>query len=353
MTRPNVRRQARRAIPAWRFIVVIAAVTLQPVTGFAQPPGVIVTRVTELPFPLTVEALGTLRANESVEIRAQINEVVAAIRFNEGQWIRAGAAIVELNATEAKAAVAGARAALAESDSRHQRSLQLFEQNLISTSELEPVEARRDGDKAALDAAEARLAETVLRAPFAGRLGLRRVSVGGLVGPNDVITTLDDTGTMKLDFEVPETALARLSTGLPVAATSAAYPDSQFRGRVVSIDTRVDPVSRTLTVRAVLPNAQGLLRPGMFMSVRLMREDIRALLIPEQALMPEQNRMFVWAIGAEQKAEKREVRIGRRRPGAVEILSGLAAGETVIVEGTQKARAGQPVEILERRPMAP
>jgi len=313
----------------------------------------VVTRATEITFPLTVEGLGTLRANESIEIRPRITETVTAIRFTEGQEVAAGAVIVELRSAEVRAQVAAAKAALAESESRYQRSRHLYEDQLVSQAELEPLEAQRDGDRADLDAAEARLAETVVRAPFAGRLGLRRVSLGSLVGPGDVITTLDDTHVMKIDFDVPETAVARLRTGLSFVATSAAFPDTQFRGVVVSVDTRVDPVSRTITVRGTIPNPKGRLKPGMFMSVRLLREDIVALVVPEQALVPEQSRMFVWVVGADANVEKREVRIGRRRPGQVEILSGLRAGETVITEGTQKARPGQPVEVLERREMRP
>lgn len=324
-----------------------------PRGAFAQAPGVVVTRAAEIAFPLTVEALGTLRANESVEIRPRITEIVTAIRFTEGQEVGTGAVLVELRSAEARASVAAAKAALAESESRYQRSRHLYEDQLVSQAELEPLEARRDGDRAALDAAEARLAEMVVRAPFAGRLGLRRVSLGSLVGPGDVITTLDDTHVMKVDFDVPETALARLRPDLPIVAASAAFPDSQFRGRVVSVDTRVDPVSRTITVRGVIPNPKGRLKPGMFMSVRLLREDIVSLIVPEQALVPEQSRMFVWVVGAESNVEKREVKIGRRRPGQVEILSGLRAGESVIIEGTQKARPGQPVEIVERREVRP
>ncbi len=312
----------------------------------ADGPGVIVAKATKMKFPLTVEALGTLRANESVEIRPQIREAVSAIRFEEGQHVAAGTVLIELRDSEVRAAVAAARAALAESQSRFDRSHKLFEDHLVSEAELEPLKARRDGDQAALDAAEARLDETVVRAPFAGRLGLRRVSLGSLVGPDDVITTLDDTHVMKLDFNVPETALAHVRSGLPIRARSAAYPDSAFRGRVISVDTRVDPVSRTVVVRAILPNPRGILKPGMFMSVRLLREDIVSLMVPEQALVPEQSRVFVFVVAGNGAVEKREVHIGRRRPGAVEVVSGLAAGETVVAEGTQKARAGKPVQVL-------
>jgi len=308
--------------------------------------------VAELPFPLTVEALGTARANESVEIRPQISQRITAVRFDEGQAVEAGQVLVELRDDEARAAVASARAALLESEGQLRRARQMFETRAVSAAVLEQRTAVRDSNRAALDTAEVRLADTVVRAPFAGRVGLRRVSLGSLVTPDTVITTLDDTDPMKLDFDVPETAIARLAEGLPIEARSAAWPDATFRGQVASIDTRVDPVSRTVTVRGIVPNDEGLLRPGMFLTVRLLHEDARALLVPEQALVPEQSRQFVLVVDGKGEVHRREVRTGRRKPGLVEVLSGLAAGEQVIVEGTQKARPGGTVEVLERQPVA-
>lgn len=316
-----------------------------PVLAAADAPAVICAEVTRLPFPLTVQALGTSRANESVELRPRISQVITAIGFEEGQEVAAGQVLVELENAEALADVAEARARLVDSQSKHQRGLELFKLELTSTAELEQLEARRDADRAALAAAQARLAETVVRAPFAGRVGLRRVSLGALVGPSTVITTLDDTDPVKLDFDVPETALSRVAVGLPVQARSAAWPDSVFRGTVSSVDTRVDRVSRSVTVRALVPNPLGLLRPGMFLTVDLLREDVTALLIPEQSLVPEQSRQFVLVVGQDGLVEKRLVELGRRRPGQVEVTAGLTAGEVVVVEGTQKAKPGQKVTI--------
>ena len=300
-----------------------------------------------------MEALGNARASESVEIRPRISQVITAIRFTEGQEVAAGEVLVELENAEALADVAEARAALVDAESKHERGVELFELELTSEAELEQLEARRDADRAALAAAEARLGETVVRAPFAGRVGLRRISLGTLVGPGNVITTLDDTDPVKLDFDVPETALSRLAVGLPVVARSAAWPDSVFRGTVATVDTRVDPVSRSVTVRALVPNPQGLLRPGMFLTVDLLRHDVVALMIPEQAMVPEQSRQFVLVVGDDGLVAKRQVELGRRRPGQVEIVRGLEAGELVVVEGTQKARPGEPVNVVQRLEVTP
>jgi membrane fusion protein (multidrug efflux system) len=234
---------------------------------------------------------------------------------------------------------------LLESENQVRRAQELFKTKTVAASELDQRTARRDADRAALAAARSRLADTKVRAPFAGRVGLRRVSLGSLVGPTTVITTLDDADPIKLDFDVPETALALLAEGLPVDAHSAAWPDHDFRGRVATVDTRVDPVSRTVTVRAVIPNEAGRLRPGMFLTAILTREDVVALMIPEQAVAPEQSRQFVWVVGATNQVEKREIRIGRRRPGQVEVVDGLEAGERIVVEGTQKMQPGITVRV--------
>lgn len=330
------------------FLAALVCVLCGPGSSVADPPRVVVAAAERLDFALTVEALGTARANESVEIRPQISETITAIHFGEGEPVEAGALLVELEDSEAEADVAAARAALVESESQARRARELFKTKALSASEQDQRLAQRDADRAALSAAEARLAETRVRAPFAGRVGLRRVSLGSLVTPATVITTLDDTDTIKLDIDVPETALAHLAVGLAVEAHSAAWPDVAFRGRVGSIDTRVDPVSRTLTVRALLPNEEQRLRPGMFLTVNLLREDVTALMVPEQAIVPEQARQFVLVLGAGNVVEKREVHTGRRRPGQVEVLDGLREGERVVVEGTQKAMPGSPVQPVDR-----
>ena len=153
--------------------------------------------------------------------------------------------------------------------------------------------------------------------------------------------------SIKLDFDVPEVFISRLQEGLTVTARSAAWPEQAFAGRVTSIDTRVDPVSRTVTVRALLPNDDGRLRPGMFLTVTLLKEDVRALMVPEQAIVPERSKQFVFVVGEGNVVERREVRSGRRRPGEVEILEGLSEGEQVVTEGTQKVQTGVTVHLVE------
>lgn len=340
-----------RVMPA--LAVALCACPTPPALAQGELPSVIVAQVTRVAFPLTVEALGTARANESVTVRPKITETVTAIRFEEGEYVKAGQVLVELEDAEARAAVAAAKAALIDSEAKYERNQQLFKTDVVSESEVETSAARRDADRAALDAAEARLADTVVRAPFAGRVGLRRVSLGSLVSPQTVITTLDDTDTIKLDFDVPETVLGRIERGLPVVARSAAWRDEIFEGSVASVDTRVDPVSRTLTVRALVPNPDHLLRPGMFLTVELLRRDVTALMIPEQCIVPEQSKQFVLVVGGEGVVSRREIQVGRRRPGQVEVLAGVEAGDLVIAEGTQKVRDGSRVNVIRQLEVTP
>ncbi|MCW8873820.1 MAG: efflux RND transporter periplasmic adaptor subunit [Xanthomonadales bacterium] len=311
-----------------------------------QAPGVIVSEAVIKPFPLSAEALGNARANEAVEIRPQITAAIVEILFEEGQKVAKGDILARLESSEPLADLAAAKAALVDSESQYRRSNELFKTRVVSESQLEQLEAKRDADLAAVNAAQARLDHTVIRAPFAGQLGLRRVSLGSIVGPTTVITTLDDTSSIKLDFNVPEVFLARLAPGLTVTAHSAAWPDLTFSGEVTTIDTRVDPVSRTVIVRALLPNDDQRLRAGMFLTVTVLKEDVESLMIPEQAIVPERSNQYVLVVGPDNVVERRRVESGRRRPGEVEILDGLQAGERVITEGTQKARPGQQVEIL-------
>jgi membrane fusion protein (multidrug efflux system) len=294
-----------------------------------------------------LEALGNARANESVDISTKTSNIVTAVTFRDGERVKRGQVLVQLDDAQARADVAAAQAALTESESQYNRSRELLNTQALSKSSFDQLEATLKANRARLGAASARLEDTVIRAPFSGRVGLRRVSVGTLISPGDVITTLDDTSVIKLDFSVPENFLASLREGLSIRATAPAYPGRSFSGSVSSIDSRVDVATRAVIVRALLANEDGALKPGMFLNVSLANDEREALVIPEEALTPEAERQFVFVV-ADGKASRREVRIGGRRPGTVEITAGLTAGERVVVEGTQKIRDGAIVLGTER-----
>ncbi|MEO8224771.1 MAG: efflux RND transporter periplasmic adaptor subunit, partial [Gammaproteobacteria bacterium] len=177
-----------------------------------------------------------------------------------------------------------------------------------------------------------------------GTIGLRKVSLGDLVGPDTVITTLDDTGIIRLEFGIPETFVGDLRTGMTIVADSTVYPDRRFKGVVASIDSRVDAVTRAVTVVATVPNGDSLLKPGMFLTVGLEKKRDNVLLIPEEALVPRDGRQFVFIV-KDGKAVEREVTLGGRTPGLAEIRSGLDAGVLVVTEGTQRLRTGAPVQV--------
>jgi membrane fusion protein, multidrug efflux system len=301
---------------------------------------------------LEIEALGTARARESVDITAKVSNQVTAVRFTEGQQVSRGAVLVELDGEQARADLAVANAALTESTSQLQRSRELYATRVLSQQQVEQIEATHAANQARVAAARSRLSDTVIRAPFAGRVGLRRVSVGSLIAPGTVITTLDDTSSIKLDFTVPESVVAAMKPGLTLQATSVAYPGQAFSGRVDSVDSRVDPSTRSVIVRALVPNPEGLLKPGMFMNVRLSRGEADVLVVPEESLVPEQGDVFVYVVG-EGTVAKRKIITGQRRVGSVQVTDGLQAGERVVTEGTQKLRDGASVTVIESSAAAP
>jgi len=294
-----------------------------------------------------IEALGTARANESIEIRPRISSIVTRVAFTEGQLVREGDLLIELENNEVRAGLAVAEAALSESRSTYNRSESLASTQAISASSLEQLRAAMQVNEAQVAAARARLENTVIRAPFTGRVGLRRVSPGGFVDTSTVITTLDDTDIIKLDFSIPETFLTVVAGGMNIAAQSLVYPGRTFTGTVESIDTRLDPVARSVQVRAILENPDGALKPGMFLTVDLQRDRGEVLVAPEEAIVPERDEQYVFQV-VDGKAVKRQVTLGRRVPGLVEITGGISAGALLVTEGTHKIRDGSEVEVVNR-----
>jgi membrane fusion protein, multidrug efflux system len=309
----------------------------------AQAPIQVITAAAEeREIDVGLEAIGTAVSNESVEITSKTTNIVTAIRFRDGESVRAGQVLVELDRETAVADLAAATAAFEESRSQFNRSRELLAAQVVSKAQGEQLEATMKSNEARVAAAQARVSDTYIRAPFNGRVGLRRVSLGALISPGTLITTLDDISLIKVDFAVPEANVGTLRAGQTVSAVTTAYPGRAFEGKVLSSDSRVDPATRSVVVRASLANREGALKPGMFLTVKLSQDRRTALMIREEALVPEQARQFVYVIQG-QTVAKREVTLGRREPGLVEITNGLVAGDRVVVEGTLKLRDGAPV----------
>lgn len=295
-----------------------------------------------------IEAIGTAKANESVVLSAKVTDTVRKVNFEDGMLVERGAILVELTDSEETALLAEAQATADEARRQHQRIENLIAQQLASQTNLDAERARMQTAEARLNALIARLDDRLIRAPFSGVLGFRQISEGTLLTPSTAVTTLDDIATIKLDFNVPELYLAALKPGQPLNAMSGAYPGEHFDGLVTTINSRVDPVTRTVLVRAEVNNDDLRLRPGMLLNVSLELARSQALTIPEQAVIPMQNTQFVYVIDADDTAQRREISVGRRRPGLVEVTDGLVENEEVITVGVIKVNQGSKVKRREQ-----
>jgi membrane fusion protein (multidrug efflux system) len=292
-----------------------------------------------------LEAVGTALANESVIITAKTAGIVEKIHIIEGERVKAGQLLVKFEDAETAAELEAQKALARAAFLAYDRATKLIEKQNVAQARVDDLLSAWKSSEARVKVIEARLADLKLVAPFAGKVGLKRVSTGALVQPGTVITTLDDDSIIRLKLSVPEGSLSSVRAGLEVEATTAAYPNRVFQGKVSSIDSRVDQITRAAEIRADIPNADGAIKPGMFMSYKLVlaRRD-NALLVPEEALLAEGARQFVFAV-VDGRAQKREVKIGDRGAGEVEILSGVKAGENVVVGGIQKVRNNSPVRL--------
>ncbi len=326
-----------------------AAVSAPAIAAQERPPAaVIVEQVGLQRIADSLEALGTLRANEMVRITANVSDTVSRINFEDGQAVSAGDVLVELTDAEEAALLAEAASLADEAERQFQRIERLVVQGNASQALLD--ERRREWRtaEARLEAVRSRLADRTITAPFSGHVGLRQISPGALVSPGDVITTLVDDSRMKLDFTVPALYLNTVKRGTVIEATSAVFPNRSFAGEVTSVDSTVDPVTRSITVRAIIPNEQHDLVPGMLMTLNLLRNERDAIVISEEAVIPRGQRTFVMVVDRSSEpyiAEQREIRLGTRMPGQVEVTSGLDVGDTIISHGSLKVRPGAPVRI--------
>ena len=340
--------------PAFRALVVsaFAGVLLAACGGGApsagadgQAPAAVVTtaEVALAPWRDTISALGTVKARESVTITAKVSETVERVHFDSGDEVAAGATLVTLSGKQQQAALQAAEAAAREAEQQYRRGSELVQQQLIARSQLDSQRATRDAALARVAQMRADIGDRRIRAPFAGMLGIRQVSPGALVTPGTVVATLDDLSRVHVDFPVPEVHLSRLAQRQSLVGTSVAWPGAEFAGEVSSIDTRVDPATRAITVRGDFPNPDRRLRPGMLLQVRLGQASREALVVPEIAVVQVGSETFVWRVTGADTVEAATVKVGERRAGSVEILDGVAAGDRIVIEGTGKLRPGMAI----------
>ena len=291
-----------------------------------------------------IEAVGTTLARQAVDIVPLTSGRVTGIEFEPGERVAAGDVLVRLDDEIERSEVAEAAAALREADLAYERAAKLRTNNTVAQATVDALRAAREGALARLAGAARRLADRTVRAPFAGIVGIRRIDVGARVDDDTVLTTLDDLSEVEVDFAVPEIFYGAIKPGQAVSAQSVAFGERRFEGRVTTIDSRIDRVGRSFRVRAVLPNPDLTLPAGMFMHVELILAEREAVTIPEEAVVAEGASTFVFTT-ADGRARRRDVELGQRELGRVEVVDGLAAGEEVVASGLQRLRDGAEVQI--------
>ncbi|WP_341703719.1 efflux RND transporter periplasmic adaptor subunit [Ferrovibrio sp.] len=320
-----------------------AATAARPGSGAPQGLPIQTAAARRMDVTRTIEAVGTAQSNEAVTITAKANGIIERINFVEGQQVKAGAILVELEAGESSAKINELRAARDGAKLAYDRALALVASRSVAQARVDELSKAYEAAEARLTAERARFSDSVIRAPFNGKLGLRKVSLGALVRPGDVITTLDDTSVIKLEFDIPETVLGGVATGNIVTARSDALRERKFEGTVSTIDSRIDPTTRAVRVRARIQNAEDVIKPGMFMTVALAVGTTRdAIMIPEEALLASGGEQFVYVI-SDGKATRTRVQVGQRLPGLAQVIEGLRGDETVAVTGLQQLRDGMRV----------
>ena len=297
-------------------------------------------------------AVGTLRADEAISLRPEIAGRILEVHFNEGQNVARGARLVSLDSAELTATLAASTSDVQLNQQRLERAEDLYKKAFISQQALDEARSNLAKARAKQQEDQAKLAKTELRAPFPGVMGLRQVSQGAFVAAGTDIARLEKIDQLKLDFRVPETFLARVKTGQTVRIAVDAYPDETFAGAIYAIEPGVDEQTRTVLARARVAKAGLKLRPGMFVRVQLqLGERKDAVWIPEQAVVPRGGQSTVFKV-VEGKVQVANVRLGLRKPGEVEVVSGLSAGEQVITDGVQKVGPGSPVSVMGDAPPA-
>lgn len=309
-------------------------------------PSIVATTVRPVAFADRIEAVGTAYARESTTIAATVTERIIRLNFSDGAYVRRGQVIAELARGQETAGLNEAQARLTEAQQQLARLRQLQERGFATNARVDEQIALVNSVRAQAGQAQAQISDRVIRAPFSGVVGLRRISPGATVSAGSEIATISDLSQIKLDFSLPETFLSAMRSGQAIEAEAAAYPGEIFRGSVESIEATVDPVTRSVTVRALLPNPDARLKPGMLLSVSVFANPRTSLAVPELALLAERDRSFVYKIDSQNVALKTPIEVGSRQEGMIEVRRGLAAGDRIVAEGTVKVRDGAKVRTV-------
>lgn len=317
----------------------------QPVAAPAAPVRVEVAAVKEIPFARGLSAVGSLRSDESVVLRPEVAGRIQAIEFKEGQPVTRGQVLIRLDDSVPRAELAQARANLTLAQSHYRRAVELQGKGFVSQQARDESASTLKVQEAAVALAQARLDKMTILAPFAGIVGLRSVSVGDYVNQGQDLAPLEAIDPLKVDFRVPEMYLSKVRVGQQLTLRLDALPGQERQGQVYAVSPLVDAGGRSILLRATVNNNDAVLRPGMFARVQLMFNQDKALVAPEAALSPSGETQYVYRV-KDGKAEKREVTIGERREGRVEILTGVAVGDQLVVAGIQRVTDGAAVNVV-------
>jgi membrane fusion protein (multidrug efflux system) len=303
-------------------------------------------KVIAAPLSEQVTAVGTLLSNEAVTVSSEIPGRLKEIHFQEGQPVEQGAPLFTLDDSVYQAQLADAAAKLKLAEQTHKRTATLFSNKYATAQSADESASNLAVSTAAVELARVQLEKAHIVAPFSGIVGLRHVSVGEYITAGQALVNLEAIDPVKADFRVPEKFLPAIRVGQTIRIKVDAFPDDSFEGKVYAIDPRLDVAGRSLLVRALVPNQDRRLRPGLFARVTVLlqlKED--ALTVPEQAIVPQGDSQFVFKI-VDGKVQFTEVVIGARREGRVEIIEGLTAGDQVVTAGQLRIRDGSAVSVV-------
>lgn len=346
------------------------------------------------PFSDRIEVLGVAKGKQAVSITSKNAELITAVKFHDGEFVRQGQVLVELQQTEQDAAVDQAQSAVDVAKLNVDRWNILEQKGIAAKSTAEQYRAVYQQAQAGLAAAKSRRLDRVIRAPFSGVVGLTDVAPGAYISPGTVIATLDDVSAVRVDFDVPDRYLATLKDGTPIIATTDSYAKEYFPGTVAKLDTRINERTRTIKARALLNNSSGKLKPGMLMRIGIEEGTRQALVVPESAVQFSDTQAYVFAVtrrppgqngaggqggqgaGGGQRAagqgaqraggpggpggqggtiatsNKRAVVVGARDKGFIEIKAGVQPGDIVVADGINRLQVTSPVRVVASEPGA-
>jgi membrane fusion protein (multidrug efflux system) len=296
-----------------------------------------------------IEAVGTALGNEQAVLSAPVTERIVSINFADGGYVTKGQVIATLAQGQETAELAAAEAQARQAGQQLTRVQALKDRGFATVASLDQQVAAANSARANAQLARASIGDRVVRAPFGGWVSLRTISPGAIVTAGTAIATVSDISRIKLDFTVPETRLATIAEGQPIVATSAAWPDRPYNGTIATIDPVIDPATRAVRVRAILPNPDRSLKPGMLLTVTVKARQRQSLAVPELAVVGDGEERFVFLV-EDHKARRVKVTTGVRQDGLVEILGGIKAGQQVVTEGVEKLSDGVPVRLPGEKP---